>query len=58
MGSGVKFVLAGVLCRPRQRSVFKTWAMGLKPCPPRSSPFLTGPEALNTQNWSFKTDPN
>ncbi|CAJ1230214.1 hypothetical protein LZ22198_MCBDPFMK_02508 [Levilactobacillus zymae] len=44
MGSGVKFVLADVFCRVRQRSVFKTWAPGLKPCPPktRSRPLLTG----------------
>ncbi|CAJ1229886.1 hypothetical protein LZ22198_MCBDPFMK_02337 [Levilactobacillus zymae] len=47
MGSGMSFVLASVFYWPRQRSVFKTRAMGLKPYPSRSSPFLTGPEALN-----------
>ena len=40
----------------RHRSVFKTCSVGLKPCPLRSSPLLTGPEALNPPNQSFKTD--
>ena len=45
MGSGVKFVLVGVSCRLRQRSVFETWVSGSNPCPPRSSPILADPEA-------------